>query len=179
VWRKKEVNKTDDVYKFALELAKESYSAEEKRENSIISQAGRMVTVFSILAVFVLTVLSFLVDNATWIPLLFLTVYAIIVLSLLLGSLTLSILAQWRFKYDELPSPVRIFSHIDQDCDEYKSIRDHAENYAETMEPIYRSKLNNNNKRASFIMVAMILFYISLVVILFATINAIIIFNLR
>jgi len=166
----------DNVYKFILELSKESYLSEEKREQSILTQASQMVTVFSIMSVFVLGALSFVATNINEIPLNYLLTYSFLVLIMLFGSLVLAILAQWRYNYEALPSPCTILSHISSEIDDYKPMSEQAKSYCSVIDKVYQSKLKNNNKRAWFIRCAMILFYISLSTTIFAIINAISIF---
>ena len=85
-----------------------SFELEEKREQSILNQAGQMLTAFSLFSAAILMALP-LVADYTNVPDGQAFCLAVVVLAPLIASLVLAILAQWRFKYQAIKNAEEFF----------------------------------------------------------------------
>ena len=98
-----------------VEIGKFSYDLEEKREQSILSQANQMMTAFSIYSAALLMVLPILIDE-TVIPHSRLLIASIHLFLPLIASLVLAVLAQWRFSYQTMKTAQEFQEEIEADA---------------------------------------------------------------
>ena len=96
-----------------------SFELEEKREQSILNQAGQMLTAFSLFSAAILMALP-LVADYTNVPDGQAFCLAVVVLAPLIASLVLAILAQWRFKYQAIKNAEEFETELYRKRDEYK-----------------------------------------------------------
>lgn len=96
----------------AFEYAKLAYEQEEKREDSLVNQATQMTTYFSFVSVLVLMIIPLIVFKGSTISHKYIAIVSVISLTLLFASMILAVIAQWRFKYQSLSSPLTTFNHI-------------------------------------------------------------------
>ena len=85
-----------------------------------------------------------------------------VILLPLLISLLLSLLAQWRYKYQSLPSPKVVYEHVSNQYDKFLLKSSQLDHENDTLENLFIPKRGNNHKRAKLIIFSMILFLISM-----------------
>lgn len=102
--------------KNVIKFARFSYELEEKREQSLISQAGQMLTAFSVASAALLMVIPILLDH-TSIPKQRILITAGLVLALMLASVVLSVFSQWRFKYKTMMNGDEFLKEIEKSKD--------------------------------------------------------------
>lgn len=151
-----------------LELSKHSYELEEKREQSLISQSSQMATVFSFISAVILMLFPVIVDVFPTVPLGPLTILVSIILGLLILSLFLALLVQWRFPYQALPSPKTILDHelSNKNIDMFNTPEQRNKAYVETLDNSWQSKCALNNRRVRFIKASMIMCFSALALLL-------------
>lgn len=143
-----------------VELGKFSYDLEEKREQSILSQANQMMTAFSIYSAALLMVLPILIDN-TVIPHSQLLIASILLFSPLIVSLVLAVLAQWRFSYQTMKTAQEFQEKIEADAEHYQHQAQYDDQWINQINAIHISKKNNNDRRVKLIISSMICFLLS------------------
>lgn len=143
-----------------VELGKFSYDLEEKREQSILSQANQMMTAFSIYSAALLMVLPILIDN-TVIPHSQLLIASILLFSPLIVSLVLAVLAQWRFSYQTMKTAQEFQEKIEADAEHYQHQAQYDDQWINQIDAIHISKKNNNDRRVKLIISSMICFLLS------------------
>lgn len=144
------------------DLSKFSYEMEEKREESLIRQSGQMITMFSIISVAEIMMLPILLLNITKLSKMYIFTWVIVITIPLLISLLLAFLAQWRYKYQALPSPKVIFEHVSKEYDKFLSTSVQLQHWNDTIENLYNPKRINNQKRAKLIVSSMKAFLVSM-----------------
>ena len=144
-----------------IRLGKYSFELEEKREDSLIKQSSQMLTAFSIFSAVLFAALNIVIGLkiVSTGRLLF---CASIVALVLIASLVLALLAQWRFGYQIMVSVNEIFEQVNNDSQSYKDQADFDKQWMYQLEPIHASKKKNNDKRANLIRASMILFIIAI-----------------
>ena len=145
-----------------VDLAKVSFEQEERREQSILSQSGKLLTALSISSAAILMIVPIFIQNLALQMKNYILICLIIVLFLVLTSMFFSLLVQWRFKYNSLPSPEEIFTHIANNEEYFETSEQRCRFWIDALENNWRSKLKNNNKKVIFLKIAMILFFVSL-----------------
>lgn len=141
-----------------VEFAKFSYELEVKREQSLINQSGQMLTAFSVVSATLLMGVPLFIDY-TSIPNDMVLISVAITLVLMLISMVLAVVSQWRFKYvtmmtgEELLQKVEadIYSHVHQIHYDYQ--------WVDQLKKIQESKKKNNDKRYMLIHASMIIFF--------------------
>ena len=160
-----------------LELSKLSYEAEEKREQSLINQSSQMATAFSFISAVILMLFPIITSTFSDVPLRGLTILSTTILSLLILSLGLALLVQWRFKYQALPSPQVILDHELKNADDFNTPQQRNKAFVETLNASWESKREVNNRRVRFIKLSMGIFFIALGIFLCSIIYATIVFS--
>lgn len=142
------------------ELGLFSFELEEKREQSILNQAGQMLTAFSLFSAAIL--MSYpLVADYTNVPDGQAFCLSFVVLIPLIVSLVLAILAQWRFKYETMKDADILESEIRRNQKDYKGQADYDSQWLSQLTAVQRSKTANNDKRVKLIKASMICFLVS------------------
>ena len=141
------------MLKNILALGKFSYSLQEKREESLISQSDKMLTTCSVTAVLLLSKAAGL--------------GSVILLTGLLISFIFAVIAGWRFKSSSMPS-IDVF--YDEVYDRWKEFRTQPAfdmQWKYHLSAIHKSKKENNDKRTVCILISMISFVFSVVAAIF------------
>lgn len=144
----------------AYEYAKLAYEQEEKREDSLINQATQMTTYFSFVSVLILMIIPIIIFEGTLIPPKYTATVSVITLALLFASMILAVIAQWRFKYQSLSAPLKMFEHIIDNKDYFKTQEQRNKSFVQSLNTTWTSKNKNNDKRAKLIRASMIIFLI-------------------
>ena len=136
-----------------LELGKFSYSLQEKREESLINQSGRILIACSI--------------NAGLLPLMF-SQTAGAGLALLSASLLISIvfaaMAGWCFKAEAMPSVDVFFDEVYDRWEEFTAQPAFDMQWKYQLAALHESKKKNNDKRAICILISTVSLMCSLVI---------------
>ena len=153
----------EDRIKNAVEMGKFSYELEEKREQSLLGQASQILVTLSIFfAIIVALIGSDILDikqTSTF-------RMTLMILILLLSSLILVIIAQWRFTYQVMKNVDEIWSSIELDKDNYKSQIDFYKQWKYQLQSIHNSKKAINDKRVILIKTAMVVMLLALAIVI-------------
>ena len=137
-----------------------SFELEEKREQSILNQAGQMLTAFSLFSAAILMALP-LVADYTNVPDGQAFCLAVVVLAPLIASLVLAILAQWRFKYQAIKNAEEFETELYRKRDEYKEQYAYDCQWVYQLAAVQKSKKKNNDRRSHLVRASMICFLVS------------------
>lgn len=149
--------------KNVVDFGKFSYELECQRENSLIGQSGSMLTAFSIYTAALYMLVPIAIEhfkNLTYGILLSVGIVSM----LLIVSLVLALISQWRFKYKTMLDVEGFYSYIEKESDLYKTQADYDYQWKYQLAPIQQSKKNNNDKRVKLILASMITFLSAIVV---------------
>ncbi|MDR0766995.1 MAG: hypothetical protein LBE57_00900 [Methanosarcinales archaeon] len=125
-----------------------SFELEEKREQSLITQSGYMLTGFSIISVMLLAAVPILIDYMK-VPNKIVFLFIGISLIFLIVSLLFAILTQWRYKYDGLKDIKSIYTLMHSE-----SLETVDDWWLVNLNEIYKSKYKLNERRAIFIKIS-------------------------
>ena len=149
----------------AVEFGRFSFELEEKREQSILTQAGQMLTAFSLFSAAIL--MSFpLVADYTGVPDIYAFYLSAVSLFPLILSLILAILAQWRFKYQTVKSPKNFTEELKSNYMDYSNRSDYDWQWIYQLDAVQVSKRKNNDLRAHLVGASMVLFLMSVGILL-------------
>ena len=87
--------------KNVVEFAKFSYELEEKREQSLLNQSGHLLTLFSVSSAVLFTAVPVLLSYTNFDKGRIL-LFSGISLTILLVSMLLAVISQWRFRYETM-----------------------------------------------------------------------------
>lgn len=90
-------------YQYIKELATLKYDAEEKREQNLIQQSSQMQTAFSFMTAAVFAATAICIEYRGKLTLNFFLIAVSVVTFLLIVSLLLASIAQWRWKTEAFP----------------------------------------------------------------------------
>lgn len=153
----------------ALEYAKLAYEQEERREDSLINQATQMTTYFSFVSVFILMIIPFALEDEIAIPKIYVAIISIVIITLLIVSMFLAVLVQWRYKYQALPAPIDTFDHIIENAEYFKTQEQRDKSFIESLQATWKSKRIINDRRAILLRLSMIFFFSAIALLLLAT----------
>ena len=141
-------------YQYIKELATLKYDAEEKREQNLIQQSSQMQTAFSFMTAAVFAATAICIEYRGKLTLNFL-----LIVSLLLASL-----AQWRWKTEAFPDILDMKDTVVNDPEwEKLTIKYHQINqWIDLVGKVQKKKAKINNRRVKLIMASMIFFYLSI-----------------
>ena len=154
-------NAEEERIKNAVEFGKFSYELEEKREQSLLNQAAQMLVALSVFFVVVIALMENIVDMQNPIN----RKIAVLVFLLLITSLILVLLSQWRYKYQTMRSIDEIWKTIECDKEGYKSKMDFDKRWIYQIEAIQSSKKQVNDKRVMLLKSGMVVFLIAVVMV--------------
>lgn len=159
-------------YKHLKELANLKYNAEKERRESLISQASQMQAAFSFITAAFFAALTICVSNKGKLPLSLFLITSCIICALLLASLILASLAQWRFKTKTMPDIRTIEETIFEDPQfvEYKNEEYRIAQYVQLLSETQVAMEKLNEKRVNLICASMVCFYIAIAVIVVSAI---------
>lgn len=145
-----------------IEMGKLSFDQEEKREQSIITQTGQMLTAFSIFSAVLLMMIPILAD-----------VYPLVkqkivlgmcfILPLLLASFLLALLAQYRYKYSSIKSVKEIYDEVYKNHEQYPDEDSFRLQWIDQIQLAHESKKTLNDRRARLVIASMLVFFIAIV----------------
>lgn len=145
-----------------VEFAKFSYELEEKRERSLINQSGQMLTAFSVVSATLLMGVTILIDH-TCIPKNMILKSAGISLALMLISMALAVISQWRFKYVTMMTGEELLQKVEADMNHHVYQSQYDYQWVDQLKEIQVSKKENNDKRYRLIHASMIFFFAAVV----------------
>lgn len=165
----------DYVAAYVMELAKQSYKAEYDRRESMFETSNRLLTCDSVLSVAIVTLmpaLSATFPNCKTL----LSISSYLCLALIVVSIILGVISQYRFKFYGLPTPDAIFKEMDVQIDRFTSQYAVAKHYCDTMAEIQQTLKQStdtlrNMNRVSLVLLLIasaILFFISALCVLLA-----------
>lgn len=140
------------------EFARFSFKLEEKREQSVVNQAGQMLMAFSVTSAALLLATQILLDHTNT-PSYMILLSVGIVLVFLLASMVLAVISQWRFKYITMFNGKELLQKIESDinCHTFQPQYDYQ--WIDQLSTIQASKKKNNDKRCNLIIASMIVFF--------------------
>ena len=156
-----QLKQADFMMENILKFGKYSFELEEKREDSLIKQSGQMLTAFSIFSAVLIAALNIVIGLkiVSTGKLLF---CASIVYSVLLASLVLALLVQWRYKYQTMEDVQVFYESINKAFTDYQRQAGFDMQWMEQIGAIHKSKLKNNDTRSRLIQASMIMFLIAI-----------------
>lgn len=169
---KKETKKKKDFvtpqFRHIKELAQLKYDAEEKREQALIQQSSQMQTGFSFLTAAVFMALPICIEYRGPVPIKLFFVSISIIALMLMGSLVLASLAQWRWKTLTFPDISEIKKSIvnSPEWEKFLIESHRLDQWVGIVETIQSERTRLNNRRVKLIIASMICFYGSLASIL-------------
>ena len=164
----------NECYAYMAELAKLIFENEERREDSLIQQAGHMQTAFSFVIAAMFMVAAILIEYRGVLSLEFLLIVFSSITLVLLSSLFFATMAQNRIKRKDFPQICKIKEHIQNNYDLFRTPAQRSKYLLETYETMHASYELVNNKRQKCVKISMKLFYISLILCAFWFVVAII-----
>lgn len=160
-------SQADFLMQNIIDLGMYSFELEEKREQSIILQSGNMLTAFSVVSAALIMAIPIVLEN-TIVPKNQVLFCAGIAILLLLGSLVLSTLAQWRYKYQTMQTVDEIFNSVNTEHYNYSIQAQFDIQWKEQLSQIHKSKIKNDNKRVNLLKASMIVFWLAIGVLVFS-----------
>lgn len=145
-----------------VEFAKFSYELEEKRERSLINQSGQMLTAFSVVSATLLMGVPLLIDH-TYIPKNMILKSAGISLALMLISMVIAVISQWRFKYVTMMTGEELLQKVESDMNHHVYQSQYDYQWVDQLKEIQVSKKENNDKRYRLIHASMIFYFAAVV----------------
>lgn len=157
---KEQIAQSDFCLKNVVDFAKFSYELEEKREQSVVNQSGQMLTALSVASATTLMAVQILIEH-TSISKLEILISAGTVLALLLASMTLAVLAQWRFKYVTMMTGEELLQKINNDAENHQYQFQYGFQWIDQLNAIQSSKKKNNDRRCKLIIASMSAFFLA------------------
>ena len=144
--------------KNVVEFAQFSYELEDKREQSLITQSGQMLTAFSVTSAALLMAIPILIEHTDINKHMVLTT-AVIVLALMIISMVFAMVSQWRFKYVTMMNGEELLQKIEADKTHHVYQPQYDYQWVNQLTVIQNSKKKNNDKRYILINISMIAFF--------------------
>ena len=144
--------------KNVVEFAQFSYELEDKREQSLITQSGQMLTAFSVTSAALLMAIPILIEHTDINKHMVLTT-AVIVLALMIISMVFAMVSQWRFKYITMMNGEELLQKIEADKSHHLFQPQYDYQWVDQLKAIQDSKKKNNDKRYLLIHASMIVFF--------------------
>lgn len=145
-------------------LGRYAFELEEKREESLLAQAGQMLTALSVYLAAIFMALPVLTD--TFSPLRGdLVTCALILSAMLIVCFVLVIQAQWRYAYRSMVSIEELAQAVEDDYRAYLGKSGFYHQWIYQVGELHRSKKRNNDRRARSLVAAMTLFVSALVLV--------------
>lgn len=158
---KAEKKQVTEEYRFLAVFSKEILDSEERREQAIIDQAGRMQQAFSFVTVAVLAIVPLLLS---WTKLSqeYILVFSSIVLTGLCLSLMLATIAQWRYKREDYPNIADLHEKMKKEFRSFETEEQRDKYYVETLAVIQKSLGERTDKRIRHLKGSMLVFILTL-----------------
>ena len=166
----KEIQQTELRLKNVVEMGKFSYELKEKREQSLITQSGQMLTTFSIASAAVLMALPVMLEYTYYSQKALLSAAALILLPLV-ASMVLAVWAQWRFKYTTMENAAELLSKIEKNADKHIYQAQYNYQWIDQLRIIQESKKELNDRRVKIIKASQICFFIAIGILAFSAVG--------
>lgn len=172
-----------DEYKLLKEIVeygKYSFEQEQRREESLINQAGQMLTAFAFSTAALYMLLPLLLDIKLELGYRFVYFWIGIITFFLLISLLLAMCGMWRWKYRAMVGIGVFFNHVSSNVEsftnkDYLFLVEWKKALCDMNDDI--EKLNR--RRAILVTSSMWSFVVAVLLVCLAVVNAVIIFNKR
>lgn len=138
-------------------LGRYSFELEQARGESIIRQAGEMLTAFSVFSAALLMVIPILITHTCIDKIKLLTWIGIASIPLMI-SLYSAILAQWRFKYQSMQNAEQFRISIYKAIKKYQSQDQYHLQWIAQLTSMHESIEKNNNQRVFLVKMSMLCF---------------------
>ena len=148
-------------WEFLLEYSKIIYENEEKRERSIIEQAGRMQSAFSFVIAALFVLIPTIIEHSGISLGIIVTAFSSITLFLIL-SLVLATLAQYRKKRNDFPRISKMVEELAKYPDAYKTKEQKQKYLTETYETIHDNYEDDNTTKQHYLKASMYLFFVAI-----------------
>lgn len=156
-------------YSLALEnivlLGRYSFELEQMRGESIIRQAGEMLTAFSVFSAALLMAVPILIAETCVDKVKLLTWIGIAAIPLV-SSLCLTIIAQWRFKYQSMQNAEQFRTAIYKNIKKYQGQDQYDLQWIAQLTSMHESIERNNNRRVFLVKISMLCFLCSILIII-------------
>lgn len=163
-------------YQFLLGFSKQIFESEERRESTVIEQAGRMQQAFSFVSVAILAILPLLL---TWTKLsqTFVLIISSIALLGLCVCLLFATLAQWRYKREDYPTISSLHNKMMSEFASFETEAQCNKYYVEVLGKIQESLSRRTDRRIRLLKISMLVFILSLFSCICSYILSILIFS--
>ena len=153
--------KAEAGYRYLLGFSKEIFKSEERRESTIIEQAGRMQQAFSFVSVAILAILPLLL---TWtkLPQTFVLIISSAALLGLCICLLFATLAQWRYKREDYPTISSLHNKMMSEFTSFETEVQCNKYYVEVLGKIQESLSRRTDRRIRLLKISMGVFILSL-----------------
>lgn len=135
-----------------LDFGRFSYNLQEKREESLLNQAGRMITACSVTIAIFLAIMPKTSKSGIIIPFVGLLV-----------SLTFAAMAGWRFKNVWMANIDEFFKDVYDHSENYKTQYQFDWQWKHQISMLHKIKLKTNRIRTLFILISMSAFVCSMI----------------
>lgn len=159
-------------YKNIAEMGKYSLEMEDKREQSVISQAGQMLSAISLFSAGLLMITPIILEYTSFEPACFLFLVGVVGVEILF-SLSMAILAQWRYKTEFMLTAKEIDNEVEEKIKKIK-VKERPYQYQyyydyqwiAQISAVHKSKRINDNKRVWCLIASMASFLLSITTLL-------------
>lgn len=165
---KRQIKAADIKMRNALNFGRFSYDLEEKREQSIITQSSHMLTAFSLFSAALLMAIPIVIDN-TVVPENQVISAAGLSFVPLIASLVLTIIAQWRFKYQIMVTAEEFRDELLKNESSYQYQSQYDYQWITQIAQVQKSKKDNDDRRVRLIKASMICFLVAIGILVFAS----------
>jgi len=157
------------------EFGKYSYEQELARERSLLDQAGKMLTAFALFTAALNMLLPVVLTHAT-IPISKNKLICLvgIITFVLLASLVMAILAQWRYEYKGMQDGQAWYKHVKDNYQDYATQANFDRVWMEQLKELHDAIRKNNNRRATQIIASMTIFLVAVLMVALASLFTII-----
>ena len=153
-----------------------SFELEEKREQSLITQSGHLLSALSILSAALLMALPLLIEY-TLVAKGQLLSAAGIVFAPIIVSMVLCVIAQWRYGYQTMINAKALQDKISADIGDYPTQAQYDFQWSDQLSAIQDSKKKNNDTRARLIKAAIICLLLAVALMIAAWILFIVLYS--
>lgn len=160
--KKSNKKSAEELSQYIKELAQFKYDSEIRREDSLISQAGKMQSAFSFTSAALFMVATIAVENKEPWSYEFLLVIFSSITSALIASLVLATVAQRRVVREDIPDIEEMFDFINENYDELEAKAGRDVQWIQLLSKVQKDLKRTNDNKVVFIKWSMRLFYIAI-----------------
>lgn len=151
------------VLKNVVEFGRCSLEMEQKREESILNQSSNVLSALALFSAIFYPILAILFDENKFKDKPLLIAVAIVTI-LLLCSIILVILSQWRYKYNEMADVNVFYDEFTKNHTMYKEQYQFEYQWKEQIVIIHKKLKKNNDKRVIFLKLSMVSFAVTIII---------------